>query len=207
MMLVAVNVQAEEMPEKNKDLDFEGLTLDNAVTHALEHSLKIKQAKVTVALAEIDLKQTRFWNWFMPSLSLHQGYDPALAQSRLGLGIHFDINKILGGGHREGKQAKLKLFDAEIYLKNVKQAVIATVTKSYYDFVIAKRNIEILEEKLQNSVKLQEILRLKFEGASATINELLSVNNAISKTKLELLNAEAEVKLMELKLKQEIGLE
>jgi len=198
---------ADEEQETKQQLDMQRLTLENAITYALEHSPKIKQAKITVALAELDLKQTRFWNWFVPSLSLHQGYAPALAESRLGVGISFDLNRILGGGYGQRKQARLKLFDAEIYLANIKQAVIASVTKSYYDFVIAKKNIEFLEEQLENSVKLQEILKLKFEGGSTTINQLLSVNEAMAKNRLELLRGKADVKLAELKLKQEIGLQ
>lgn len=206
MFFLAFNLQAQES-EKKPVLDFERLTLEGAITYALKHSPKIKQAQITVALAGIDLKQTRFWNWFVPSLTLHQGYNPALAESRLGVGVSLDLNKILGGGYREGKRASLKLFDAEIYLTNTNQAVIVSVTKSYFDYVISKRNVEITEEQLQNSVKLQEILKLKFESASATINQLLSVNDAISKIKLEILRAKAEVKLTELKLKQEIGLQ
>ena len=198
LIFLAFNVYAQE-------LDFERLTLEDAITYALEHSPKIKQAKITVALAEIDLKQTSWWNWFVPSLTLHQGYEPALAESRLGVGISFDLNKILGGGKREGKRARLKLFDVETYLSTIETQVIAEVTKSYYDYIIAQKNIEILEEQLQNSVKLQEILKLKFESASATINQLLAVNDATSKTKLELLKANAEMKLNVLKLKQEMG--
>jgi len=69
----------------------------------------------------------------------------------------------------------------------------------------AKKNIEILEEQLENSVKLQEIVKLQFESASATIAQLLSVNEAIAKNRLELLRAKSTVKLAELRLKQEVG--
>ena len=196
---------ADEARETNQQIDIQTLTLDQAIAYALEHSPQIKQAQITVALAELDLKSTRFWNWFVPSLTLHQGYNPALAESRLGIGINFDLNKILGGGYREGKQAGLKLFNAEIYLTNIKQAVITEVTKSYYDYVIAKKNIQILEEQLQNSIKLQEILKLKFESGQAQISQLLSTSESIATTKLALLKAQAEVKLTELRLKQEIG--
>ena len=195
---------AGDKPEP-KQLNFKTLTLENTISYALEHSPKIKQAQITVALAELDLKSTRFWNWFVPRLTLHQGYNPALAESRLGIGISFDINKILGGGYRESKQAGLKLFNAEIYLTNIKQAVITEVTKSYYDYVIAKKNIQILEEQLQNSIKLQEILKLKFESGQAQISQLLNVSESIATTKLALLKTQAEVKLTELRLTQEIG--
>ena len=203
--LISPNLYAAEQPKPKGQLNLQTLTLDQAITHALEHSPKIKQAQITIALAELDLKQTKWWNWFVPSLTLHQGYNPALAESNMGIGISFDLNKILGRGHREGKQAGLKLFDAEIYLGNVKQAVIASVTKSYYDYVIAKKNIEILEEQLANAVKLQEILKLKFESGQAQITQLLATSESIATTKLTLLKAQAEVKLTELRLKQEIG--
>jgi len=205
MMFLIVNLQAAELPEQQIELDLETLTLDQAISYALEHSPAIKEAEITVALSELDLKQTKWWNWFIPNLTLHQGYNPVFQESKLGMGLSFDLNKILGGGFKESKRARLKLFNSEIYLKTIKDKVIADVTKSYYDYLIAKKNIEILEEQLENSVKLQEILKIKFESASATINQLLSVNESISVNKLELLKAQAEVKLTELKLKQEIG--
>ena len=203
--LITLTLYAAEQQEPKQQLDMQTLTLEDAITYALEHSSTIKQAQITVALAELDLKKTRFWNWFVPSLTLHQGYAPALAESRLGIGISFDLNKILGGGYRQGKQAGLKLFDSEIYLTNTKQSVIASVTRSYYNFVIAKKNIEILEEQLENSVKLQEILKLKFESGQAQISQLLSIAESIASAKLALLGAQAEVKLTELQLRQEIG--
>ena len=198
------NVYALES-EQQPELDFETLTLDQALSFALEHSPKIKEARITVALAELDLKQTKWWNWFVPSLTLHQGYNPALAESRMGIGLSFDINKILGGGYSESKQARLKLFDSKIYLTNIKQTVIASVTKSYYDYLIAQKNIQLLEEQLQNTVKLKEILKLKFESGQAQITQLLSISDAIAQNKLDLLKAQAELKLTELRLKQEIG--
>jgi len=79
-----LNIWAADKPKEQ--LNIQTLTLEDAIAYALEHSPKIKQAKITVALAEIDLKQTRWWNWFVPSLTLHQGYEPALAESRLGGG-------------------------------------------------------------------------------------------------------------------------
>ncbi len=204
MLLLTVNLTAQQ--QQNTDLDLENLTLEDAITYALEHSPQIKEAEITVALAEIDLKQTKWFNWFVPSLTLHQGYNPAVAESRMGLGINFDLNQILGGGLNQGKKAKLKLFDAEIYLTTVKQQVIAAVTTSYYDYVIATKNLAILREQLANSVKLNEILKLKFESGQAPINQLLSVGENISQTKLSVLKAEAEIHLTQLKLKRELGL-
>jgi outer membrane protein TolC len=203
--LVTLNLFAEDLGQETKQLNIETLTLSDAIAYALENSSKIKEAKITSALAELDLNQTKWFNWFVPSLTLHQGYNPALAESTMGIGINFDLNKILGGGLGERKKARLKLFDAEIYLTNIKQVVIASVTQSYYDFIIAKKNIELLDEQLQNSVKLMEILKIKFESGQAQINQLLNTSESIAKNRLALLKAQAEVKLTELKLKQEIG--
>jgi outer membrane protein TolC len=123
----------------------------------------------------------------------------------MGLGINLDLNQILGGGLNQGKKAKLKLFDAEIYLTRVKQTVIAAVTQSFYDYVIATKNLTILREQLENSVKLNEILKLQFESGQVPINQLLSVGESISQTKLSVLKSEAEINLTQLKLKQDIG--
>jgi outer membrane protein TolC len=62
-----------------------------------------------------------------------------------------------------------------------------------------------LEEQLQNTIKLKEILKLKFESGQAQISQLLNIAESIAATRLAVLKAQSEVKLTQLRLKQEIG--
>ena len=54
--LITLTLYAAEQQEPKQQLDMQTLTLEDAITYALEHSSTIKQAKITVALAELDLK-------------------------------------------------------------------------------------------------------------------------------------------------------
>jgi outer membrane protein TolC len=207
-LLLVLNQQGlAQVPQAQKEpqaLDFETLTLDQATSFALTHAPAMQEAQLTVALAELDLKQTSFWNQLVPDLTLHQGYNPVIGESRVGFGLSLDLNKILSQRHNS-KQAKLQYFNAEIYLTTVQNKVVLSVTKSYYDFIAAKAQVEILEDQLQTQLKLQEIQKIQFESGQAPLNQVLNALHTIATTKLALLKAQAEVKLQELQLKQTIG--
>lgn len=190
--------------EGSLPLNFETLTLDQATSFAQTHAPEIKAAMLTVALAELDLKQTSFWNQLVPNLTLHQGYNPMLGESRFGIGLGLDLNKILAQ-RNTAQHAKIKYFNAEIYLTTVKNRVILSATRSYYDFIAAKAQVEILEDQLQTQLKLQEIQKIQFESGQTPLNQILSALHTIATTKLALLKATGDVHLQELQLKHTIG--
>ena len=205
LLMLPLNLQADK--PSAPPIDLETLTLDQAISYALKHSPEIKQAQLTVAIAQLDLKQTELKYWLIPDLTLHT-YRPGASdlEPRFGVTVNFDLKKLLTNTYRY-KQNQLKLFDAQIYLTNVKNKVIASVTQNYFDMIIAKKKVEILQDQLQNNVKLQELLRIKFESGQIQIKQLLDVIENTANLRLELLKAQADLKLKELHLKQVIGLE
>jgi outer membrane protein TolC len=193
-----------EAPKEPETLYFDTLTLDQAIAFALTHAAAIQEAELTVALAELDLKRTQFWRRLVPSLTLHHGYNPVVGESRIGIGLSLDFNQIWEETDR-AKAAKLKWFNSSVYRKTVKNQVILSVTQSYYDFVAAKKQVELLEEQLSTDLKLQEIQKIQFESGQAQLAPLLNMLQTVATTQLTLMKAQAEVKLKELKIKSEIG--
>jgi len=92
-----------------------------------------------------------------------------------------------------------------MYRKTVQNRVILSVTQSYYDFVVAKKQVELLEDQLSTQLKLQELQKLQFESGQVPLNSVLNTLDATATTQLALIKAQASVKLLELKLKNDIG--
>ena len=64
MILVAVLALAGPVAS----LDVETLRLDDAITLALEQSPKLQDGRAKVALAQLDVKATSWWQWLVPSM-------------------------------------------------------------------------------------------------------------------------------------------
>jgi len=199
-----VAAQTGEAPTEPPALSFDTLTLEGAIAFALLHAPAIQEASLTVALAELDLKRTQLWKRLIPSFTLHQGYNPIVGESRLGIGLSLDFNRIWEEDN-QAKGAKLKWLNTQRYRKTVQNRVILLVTQSYYDWVTAQKQVELLEDQLSTQLKLQELQKLQFESGQAQLNSVLNTLFATATTQLALLKAQASVKLQELKLKSEIG--
>ncbi|MBI1924640.1 TolC family protein [Candidatus Poribacteria bacterium] len=198
---VQYTVEAQTEPPP---LNFETLTLDQAIAFALKHAPLIQEASLTVALAELDLKRTQLWRRFIPSLTVHQGYNPIVGESRLGIGLSLDFNRIWEEDDK-AKGAKLKWLNTEMYRKTVQNRVILQVTQSYYDWVTAQKQVELLEDQLSTQLKLQALQKLQFESGQAQLTSVLNTLDATATTQLALLKAQASVKLQELTLQSDIG--
>ncbi len=103
------------------------------------------------------------------------------------------------------RRSLLKWLNTEMYRKTVQNRVILSVTQSYYDFVVAKKQVELLEDQLSTQLKLQELQKLQFESGQVPLNSVLNTLDATATTQLALIKAQASVKLLELKLKNDIG--
>ncbi len=199
-----VEAQTGEAQTEPPTLNFETLTLDQAIAFALKHAPLIQEAELTVALAELDLKRTQLWKRLIPSLTLHHGYNPIVGESRVGIGLSLDFNRIWEEDDK-AKGAKLKWFNASVYRKTVQNRVILSVTQSYYDWVVAQKQVELLLDQLSTQLKLQELQKLQFESGQAQLNSVLNTLDATATTQLALIKAQASVQLQELKLKNDIG--
>lgn len=196
---------SDSEPKPSHQPPISNLSLQEAIDSALKHSPLIKQAEITVALAELDLKATHWWRQWIPNLNLHHGYDPIVGDNRIGFTMNFDLDRLLGQGSAPSKKAQLKLFDRNVYLETVKRQVITAVTRSYFAYLIAKKKVRLIEGQLSRDVKRREILGIQFESGQIQLAPLLQIETVISNDHLGLLEAQANVKLAELQLKSDIG--
>jgi outer membrane protein TolC len=194
--------EAKTKPAKQRSVS--SLNLQEAIDYALVHSILIRQAKITVALAELDLKDSSGFKKFLPNLNLHHGYNPVSGENRIGFTMSFDIDKLLKGSSQP-KRSKLKLFDANVYYESINRQVITTVTKSYFDMIIAQERVKLLEEQLNRDIKIRMITQIKFESGLVELGDLFRIGTVISNHRLDLLQAQAQVKIAELQFADDIG--
>lgn len=187
-------------------MDPAGLTLDEAITLALDHAPKLHDARVKVALAHLDVRATRWWTWLIPMVTAHQGYDFLSSQERAAVALSLDLSKFLGKGAREAEQAQLGLAQAERALEVARTEVVTEVTRAVFQLTSARAAIEVREDAVVHAVKLQALEAIRFEHGTGDLAPLLRAREALARARLELLTARHEARLAELALLRAIGL-
>lgn len=191
---------------KPKESIPEGLTLDQAVATALEHSPKIREAREKIALAELDVKATVWWRWLIPNLTVAEGYDFLNQQERAHVAMTLDLSKLLGEGSREERQAEIKLFNSNLHLETVRRQTAREAAQAFFEYAAARQEVPVREEVLENSLKLREVLKIKFDHGSVELDKMLAIEETISAARLEVLKAQQNARLAEMKLIEAIGL-
>lgn len=187
-------------------VDPAALTLEESLSLALTHSPKLQEAKAKVALARLDVKATHWWNWLIPKVTTHQGFDFLTGQERRSVALSLDLSKFLGEGQREAEKARIHLEQAERALAEARGEVIAEVTRGFFHLTAAKAAVEVREEAVAQALKLQALQQIKFEHGSGDLAHLLQAQEALAQARLDLLRAQHEARLAELALLRAIGL-
>jgi cobalt-zinc-cadmium efflux system outer membrane protein len=186
--------------------DVAALTLEEAVGLALEHAPKLRDARVKVALARLDVRATRWWTWLIPSVTAQQGFDFLAGQERAVLALSLDLSKLLGAGAREAEAALMRLDQAEVALGAVRAEVTAEVSRAFFQLTAARATVEAREEAVAHAVKLEALEAIKFDHGTGDLGPRLHAWAALTRARLELLTAQQEVRLAELALRRAIGL-
>ncbi len=187
-------------------VDPDTLTLEQSVTLALSHSPKLQEARAKVALARLDVRAAHWWNWLIPTVTTHQGFDFLAAQERAAVALSLDLSKFLGEGPREAERARIGLEQAERALGEARGEVITEVTRAFFQLAAGRAAVQVREEAVGQALKLQALQAIKFEHGSSDLAPLLQAQAALARARLDLLRAQQEAKLAELGLLRAIGL-
>jgi outer membrane protein len=187
-------------------VDVETLTLDEALALAREHAPKLQDARAKVALAQLDVQATRWWQWLVPSVTAQPGYDFLAGQERATLALSLDLSKLLGAGAREAEKARIHLVGAERALATAEAEVVAEVTKAYFALAELRATVPVREAAVAQALKLQALQTIRFEHGSTDLAPLLEAQASLARARLELLRTQQAVRLAELELLKAIGL-
>jgi outer membrane protein TolC len=182
------------------------VTLEAAVALALEHAPRLQEARAKVALAALDVRATRWWQWLVPSLSAGQGFDFLAGQERASVALSLDLSKFLGKGARDAEQARIGLADAERALDTARSEVVAEVTRAVYHRDATQAAVPVRELALAHALKLERLEAIRFQLGTGDLGPLLQAEGAVARAQLELLAAGQAAALAELALLRAIGL-
>jgi cobalt-zinc-cadmium efflux system outer membrane protein len=182
------------------------LTLEAAVALALEHAPRLQEARAKVALAALDVRATRWWQWLVPSLSAGQGFDFLAGQERASVALSLDLSKFLGKGARDAEQARIGLAEAERALATARSEVVAEVTRAVYHRDATQAAVPVREQALVHALKLQRLEAIRFQLGTGDLGPLLQADGAVARAQLDLLAGEQAAALAELALLRAIGL-
>ena len=191
---------------RSPQVDPSALTLEESIALALTHSPKLQEARARIALARLDVKATHWWNWLIPKVTTHQGFDFLAAQERGSVALSLDLSKFLGEGTREAEKARIGLEQAARALEAARGDVIAEVTKAFFHLTLTRAAVEVREEAVAQALKLQALQQIKFEHGTGDLAPLLLAQEALARARLDLLRAQHEARLAELALLRAIGL-
>jgi hypothetical protein len=76
-------------------VDVATLTLDEAIALAREQAAKVQDARAKVALAQLDVQATRWWQWLIPSVTAQPGYELLRTQQAVRL-AELELLKAIG---------------------------------------------------------------------------------------------------------------
>jgi outer membrane protein TolC len=187
-------------------IDPADLPLDTLLELARQHAPKLKDARVKVALARLDVRGTEWWTWLVPSVTAHQGYDFLTGQDRAAVGLALDLSKFLGAGTRDAERARLGLEQAERALGVTEAEVVAEVVQAVYQLTAARATVQVREAAVTHAVKLELLERIKFEHGTGDLAPLLQAEGGLARARLELLQAKQAADLAALGLYRAVGL-
>jgi outer membrane protein TolC len=159
-----------------------------------------------VALARLDVKAARWWNWLIPTVITHQGFDFLASHQRASVALSLDLSKFLGEGQRGAEKATIGLEQAERALVEARAEVTAEVTRAFFHLTATKAALQVREDAVGQTLKLQALQGIRFEHGSSDLAPLLQAQAALARARLDLLSDQQEARLAEFGLLRAIGL-
>jgi len=158
-------------------------TLQEAVNHAIENNISIRQGGNTLLVNEEDIKASK--GQFLPSISASAGHTLALGNTQLFPGQFVDrtanstnigvgANQTIFNGFRTTnlyKQAQLNLEANQLDLARIKDDISLNVVNAYLNILFNKENLEIAKSQYEFTNKqLEQVKQLVDAGVQPKAN-------------------------------------
>ncbi len=185
------------------------LTEEEAVKNAIRNNYDLREAKISVELAKVQLVQAGLWPNPEGEFSIRS--DKYYANDGEG-GYEYGLNQSIPIGGRiffQKKVARLGIERAQWQLKDVERNVVAEVRKTFYQVTTLQGKERILSTLVKTNQDLLESVKARLRQAevssvdiSLTHGELLMVSQELEEVKANLYESRADLnKLMGQSLK------
>ncbi|WP_229217253.1 TolC family protein [Dyadobacter luteus] len=168
------------------------------------NAIRQKSANVDIKVAKADL---------YPSVALTAGYValsiPGVATipnaMNAGLGVRYDIASFWKSGAKIA-QAKTRVEQLKTSEGILADRIHLEVSTAYYNYVLAKKKIEVYGRAIEQADENYRITKNKFDNSLVTTTELLDADVAQLQSKINLEAAKADAVVAYKKLEQTAGL-
>lgn len=191
-------------------------TLKEAVDHALANNITIKQNKLSVEIAEKDVKSNKAN--FLPSLSASTGgnlstgstFDP-VTQNRtpnttlFGGAVSLSANYTVFNGFRNlntYKQAMLGVESSKLDLSVIENDISLQVVNTYLNVLFAKENLEVAKVQADISKKQIDRAQAQFDAGSIPKGDLLNIQSTAANDAQNVVTQENALNIALLQLAQ-----
>ncbi|MBY5957522.1 TolC family protein [Membranicola marinus] len=190
-------------------------TLDRALNHAREHSLLILQARYDIARAEADLRAMQQQR--IPSLgfssnlsnSIGRTIDPTTntftTESNYNQSANFNAGvQLFNGGllHNRIRNAQLGKQVAALEVEATEEDVLLSVVNQFFQALFARENVALASANLELLKSQEERATAEVSAGSKPENELLEIQAELAFSEQQLIEAQNQQDLTELRLKQ-----
>lgn len=206
------------------------LSMEDAIEAALEHNREIRIAKYGVEAAESGLRETT--GGFFPEISISAQYNRNVKKPVIFLGDGGGFPGMEGGpsrievgsnnSYQAGLSATVPVFSRQLLkareaaLQNqelsesdlllITNNVIANVRTAYHTVLLTEQVVEITSLRVSNAEEQLQNTRRLFNEGLATEYDLLVAEVQLENLRPELIQAEDDLELTKLQLKQVIGI-
>ncbi|HEV7382050.1 MAG TPA: TolC family protein [Dyadobacter sp.] len=182
---------------------WEQQAMDNRKDFAA-NAIRQKSANVDIKVAKADL---------YPSLALTAGYValniPGVAMipnaMNAGLGFRYDVASLWKSGAKIA-QAKTRVEQLKTSEGILADRIHLEVSTAYYNYVLAKKKIEVYGRAIEQADENYRITKNKFDNSLVTTTELLDADVAQLQSKINMEAAKADAVVAYKKLEQTAGL-
>ena len=161
------------------------LTLEDAVSKALENNISIKREKITLEAAERTSKHS--WNTVLPSLSVSANDEISLPEKQNNFRVEGKAAISISSDFVASiKKAQADYEAARISYEEAVSEILSQVKTSYFSLIYEKENLDYLRENLENAKRQAEQNEERFKRGTLSELEYLSSKVAYEKLKPEL---------------------
>lgn len=183
-------------------IDIDSLSINEAISIALENSLALREADDEIKRTKNKLGEETVWNWLRPNVSLRSGWDKERGEPDVSVGASVDLRDILGAGKRRVANLRLDLELAEAKKDKIKNSIFTAVKRLFSDYQLAKEKVKIMEDMVTQSDELKGILEKGIKEGKVKTDTILVINFTLNQNRMNLIAAKqdmlrAQMQLME----------
>lgn len=201
VFLLTASAYSEDKPSSPSETTLENITVKEALSLAMAHSIEMRKTTVGIRDNETRLAEEHVWNWLSPNLSLRGGIDMDTGEPAFSLGIGIDLRNIMGAGNKRIRTLKFSINEERKNLEAIKASVTIKATSAYKIYKAAIEKVKALEETLKNDEKLL----VEMEAGSPNTERLL-IRSMLNQDKVALITARQELDMAEANLRNILGL-